>query len=160
MFTEKHKKMKTIKIFFALTIIVSATACETNMDEISASDLATLDAMETAYAAALEANNSLTTYVNNTGITNDETCFDFDRSFHHNDSIFEANHNMYSHGNQGDDHQTGSWNMGSGYQNGAGGMMGSGNIMGNNYNSNFCDSNNLNLMDSLMEAHEGYHPVN
>ena len=152
--------MKTIKTFFALSILVSVTACETNMDEISAADLVALEAMETAYTAVLEANNSLSTYIVNTGIRNDETCFNFDEAFHHNDSLFELNHNMYSHGNQGDNHGTGSWSMGSGYQHGAGGMMGSGNIRGNNYNSNFCDSNNLNLMDSLMATHEGYHPVN
>ena len=149
--------------------LFSLNACNTNMDDImSADDVAALQAMETYYIGAVEANSSLANYIELTGITNDQTCFDFDRTFHENDSNFETNHMMYSHNNGGDTHASGNWSMGSGWMSGgSGGMMGNGSNSnggmmgnGNGFNSNICASNNLDLMDSLMNVHDNYHPGN
>ena len=127
---------------------------------MSANDIAALVAMETSYNAAVEANTSLANYIESSGITNDQTCFTFDQAYHENDSIFGANHNMYSHSNSGDNHDSNSWMMGSGWMNGSGGMSHNGGMMGNGFNANICDSNNLDLMDSLMNVHDDYHPGN
>ena len=149
--------MNTLKIFLIITALISFNACNTNLDDImSDEDIAALEAMEISYNAAVEANTSLANYVESTGITNDETCLAFDRVYHENDSIFEASHNMYSHNNKGDNHDSNSWMMGSGWMNNTGNMMGNG---GNNeFTQGFCYSNNLDLMDSLMVTHENYHP--
>lgn len=154
--------MNTIKIFILITALFSLNACNSNLDDImSADDIVALQAMETSYIAAVEANSSLANYIGSTGITNDQTCIDFDNTFHENDSIFEANHTMYSHNNRGDNHSSESWSMGSGWMSGSGGMMSNnGGMMGNWFDSSFCTTNNLNLMDSLMIAHEDYHPGN
>jgi len=154
--------MKTLNIFFIAGFVVSAFACSNNMnDVISDADLEALQAMDASYTNALEANNSLATYVETTGITNDQTCFGYDSVFHQNDSTFGAYHNRYSHRNGGDDHDSGSWTMGSGMNGSAssggnGGMMGNGAM--NRFNSQNCTQSNLDLMDSLMEAHQYYHP--
>jgi hypothetical protein len=152
--------MKTIRIISILSIFFSLLACNTNLEDImSSDDIAALQAMDAAYAEAIIYNDSLATYIQNTGITNDETCFYFDEIYHQNDSIFAANHMMYSHNNVGDDHDSNDWMMGSGWM--SSGMMGtSGGMMGSGFNSSFCTSNNLDLMDSLMVAHEDYHPTN
>jgi hypothetical protein len=159
--------MNTIKISIMTIALFSLNACNTNMDDImSADDIAALQAMETSYIGAVEANSSLANYIELTGITNDQTCFDFDIIFHENDAIFAANHMMYSHNNAGDTHSSGNWSMGSGWMSGgSGGMMGngpysSGGMMGNGFNSSICASNNLDLMDSLMIVHDNYHPGN
>lgn len=160
--------MKTIKIFIITTALFSLNACNSNLDDImTADDIGALQAMETSYVAAVESNSALANYIDSTGITNDQTCFDFDQAYHENDSIFETNHMMYSHNNSGDDHDSNSWMMGSGWMSGNGGMMGNnGGMMGNGsnhndgFNSSFCIGNNLDLMDSLMNVHEDYHPGN
>lgn len=140
--------------------LFSLNACNSNLDDImSADDIAALQGMETSYIAAVEANSSLASYIESTGITNDQTCFSLDSTYHQNDSIFEANHMMYSHNNSGDDHDTNNWSMGSGWMSGSGHMGHSG-VIGHGYNSSFCTSDNLDLMDSLMIAHEDYHPEN
>ena len=144
-----------------ISVFFSLNACNTNLEDImSADDIAALQAMDAAYLSAVENNNSLASYIETTGITNDQTCFYFDEMYHHYDSIFEANHMMYSHNNSGDDHGSNDWAMGSGWMSGSGGMMGNGGMMGSEFNSGFCTSNNLDLMDSLMLAHEDYHPTN
>jgi hypothetical protein len=161
--------MKTIKLMLMAGIAFTFYSCDTNMNEvISADDLSALQAMETSYLAAAEANTALADYTTTTGITNDETSMGFDNDYHQNDSIFEANHMMYSHSNNGDSHDQGDWTMGSGWMSGGtnhgngghgnGGMTGSNNMMG--FESSFCATNNLDLMDSLMVAHEEYHPGN
>lgn len=156
--------MKTIKLMLMAGVAFTFYSCDTNMNEvISADDLSALQAMETSYLAAVEYNDSLANYIDRTGITDDETCFAFDNIYHQNDSIFEANHMMYSHSNNGDSHGQGDWSMGSGWMSGGtnhgnGGMMGSNGMMG--FESSFCATNNLDLMDSLMVAHEEYHPGN
>jgi hypothetical protein len=159
--------MNAIKILIMTIALFSLNACNTNLDDLmSASDIVALQAMETSYIGAIEANSALANYIEVTGITNDQTCFDFDRIFHENDSIFDTNHMMYSHNNRGDTHSSGNWSMGSGWMSGgSGGMMGngpnsSGGMMGNMFNTNICDSNNLDLMDSLMIVHDNYHPGN
>ena len=154
--------MKTIKIIGLLTVVFSFYACTTNLEDVmSATDIAALQAMEAAYTTAGVYNDSLATYIETTGITNDEACFYFDDMYHQYDSMFAANHNMYSHNNSGDDHSGDSWMMGSGWMNGTnGGHMGNNGHMGNGFNANFCTSENLDLMDSLMNAHENYHPGN
>jgi len=161
--------MKTINIFLLAGFVLTASACSIFMnDVISSTDIAALQAMETSYSGALEANNSLANYIESTGITDDQTCIDYDAIFHQNDSTFEAGHMMYSHSNSGDDHNSGNWSMGSGMNgggslNGAGNMMGSGNgngMMGSGFNMQMCSQDNLELMDSLMLAHEQYHPEN
>ncbi len=151
--------MKTINNFLIAGFIISAFSCSNGIDDVvSEADLAALQTMETSYAGALDANNSLATYVETTGNTNDDTCFNYDSIFHQNDSIFEVGHMMYSHNNNGDDHDSGSWDMGSGMNGfGNGGMMG-GDHSGEGFNSQNCSQNNLELMDSLMLAHEQYHP--
>lgn len=158
--------MKTINNFFIAGFIATAFACTTNMNDVlSSTDIAALQAMESSYSGAIDANNSLATYVETTGITNDQTCFDLDSAFHQNDSSFEAGHMMYSHNNSGDDHNNDSWTMGMG-MNGSGSsngtLGGNGNMMGsggmNGFNSQICNQNNLELMDSLMLSHEQYHP--
>lgn len=148
-----------------IAILFTLHSCETNLGGImSSDDIEALQAMETSYAAAAESNSSLADYIETTGITNDQICLSFDKVFHDNDSIFEANHMKYSHNNSGDNHSSGSWSMGSGWmsgngnQTGSGSMMGKGGMMG--FNSNFCTSGNLNLMDSLMNTHEAFHPEN
>jgi hypothetical protein len=158
--------MKTINNFLIAGFLLTAFACGTNMNDVlSSTDIAALQAMETSYTGAIEANNSLATYVETTGITNDQTCFDLDSAFHQNDSTFEAGHMMYSHNNSGDDHDSGSWSMGSGMNssgssNGSGSMMGNGgSMMESGFNMQMCSQGNLELMDSLMVAHEQYHPV-
>lgn len=153
------KRMQLLPLAIAL---IALTACNTNLENImSADDVASLKAMEAAYLSAVESNNSLANYVESTGITKDQTCFDFDKVYHHYDSIFETNHMMYSHNNNGDDHSIGSWSMGSGWMGGTGGMKGHhGNMTSNSFTSSFCTSYNLDLMDSLMLAHENYHPLN
>ena len=152
--------MKSIQLISIIGVLLTLNSCQTNLGNLmSANDIAALGAMETSYNAAVEANTSLANYIESTGITNDQTCFAFDHAYHENDSIFGANHNMYSHRNSGDNHDSNSWMMGSGWMNGAGGMMGnSGGMMGNRFNANNCDSNNLDLMDSLMNVHDNYHP--
>ena len=154
--------MNTLKIFIMITALISFNACNSNLDDImSASDIAALEAMETSYIAAVESNNSLANYIESTGITNDQTCFAFDQAYHENDSIFEANHMMYSHRNRRDNHSSESWTMGSGWMSGSGGTIGNnGGMMGNGFNPSICDPNNLDLMDSLMTVHEDYHPGN
>jgi len=158
--------MNTIKIFIMIIALFSLNACNTNLDDImSADDIAALQAMETSFVAATEANNSLANYIALTGITNDQTCIDFDNTYHEYDSMFEANHMMYSHNNSGDDHDGDSWMMGSGWMSGNGnmgngGMMGNGSNHNNDFNASFCTGNNLDLMDSLMDVHEQYHPGN
>ncbi|MCF6361265.1 MAG: hypothetical protein L3J29_10955 [Cyclobacteriaceae bacterium] len=150
--------MKTINNFLIAGFVLFAFACNTSMDDmLSSTDIAALQAMEASYAGAVEANNTLATYVETTGITNDQTCFGYDSSFHQNDSTFEAGHMMYSHNNSGDDHNSNSWSMGSGMNGSSGGMMG-GNHSGGGFNSQNCSQSNLELMDSLMLAHEQYHP--
>jgi len=153
------KRMQLLPLAIAL---IALSACNANLENImSADDVAALEAMEAAYLSAVESNNSLASYVETTGITNDQTCLHFDDVYHHNDSIFEANHLMYSHNNNGDDHNSGDWSMGSGWMSGSGGMMGHhGGMTGNSFNSSFCTSNEIYLMDSLMLAHENYHPLN
>ena len=126
---------------------------------MSVNDIAALGAMETSYNAAVEANTSLANYIESCGITNDQTCFAFDQVYHEHDSIFGANHMLYSH-NNGDDHHGNDWVMGSGWMNGHGGMHNNGGMMANGFNGNICDSNNLDLMDSLMNVHDDYHPGN
>lgn len=157
--------MKTINNFLIAGFLISTFACNTNMNDVlSSTDIAALQAMETSYGGAIDANNSLATYIETTGITNDQTCFDLDSAFHQNDSTFEAQHNMYSHMNEGDDHGNDSWTMGMGMNGGTPGgtMGGNGNMgsgsMGSGFNSSICNQGNLELMDSLMEAHEQYHP--
>lgn len=159
-----------MKILKTLTIIATLSffyTCSNSLDNImTEDDIIALQAMETAYLAAIENNNSLAQYIETTGITGDETCFSFDHLYHYNDSIFGANHMMYSHNNKGDDHDGDSWMMGSGWMNddgvmGSGGMMGNnGSMNGNRYNADFCTSNNINLMNSLMRSHEDIHPGN
>ncbi len=155
--------MKTINLFFAMALLVGITACKNTMNNVlSETDKLALQAMETSYAAAVEANNNLAVYVDTSGITNDEICFSYDADFHQNDSIFESNHMMYSHSNSGDDHSSSSWSMGSGMNNDEdhdkhGNMMGNGTMM--NF-SDYCSQQNLELMDSLLQAHEQYHPIN
>jgi hypothetical protein len=160
--------MNTIKIFIMTIALFSLNACNTNLDDVMlADDITALQAMQTSYIAAVESNSSLANYIDLSGITNDQTCFDFDRIFHENDAIFAANHMMYSHNNAGDTHSSGNWSMGSGWMSGwmSGGMMGNGSnagggMMGNGFDSSICASNNLDLMDSLMIVHENYHPGN
>jgi hypothetical protein len=158
--------MKTIKSILLAGIFVSLFACSTNVEDImTADDVAALQAMATAYTNAAEYNDSLASYINNTGITNDETNFYYDDMYHQYDSMFATNHAMYSHNNNGDDHDGSSWMMGSGWMSGNGnmgnsGMMGNGGMMNSEFNASFCVSNNLDLMDSLMNAHEDYHPGN
>jgi hypothetical protein len=161
----KSKIMKTIKLMLMAGVAFTLYSCDANVNEvISADDLSALQVMETSYLAAAEANTSLANYTTTTGITNDETCIAFDNDYHKNDSTFEANHMMYSHSNNNDNHDKGDWSMGSGWMNGGtnhgnGGMMGGNNgMMG--FESGFCSTNNLDLMDSLMTAHEDYHPGN
>ena len=138
--------------------LFSLNACSSNLDDImSADDITALQAMETSYIAAAEANSSLANYIESTGIADDQTCDYFDHEFHESDSIFEANHLRYSH-NNGDNHNSGSWSMGSGWMNGSGGNNSG--MMGNMFNTNICDSSNLNLMDSLMLVHDNDHPGN
>ncbi len=159
--------MKTINNFLIAGFLISAIACTNNMNNIlSSTDIAALQAMEASYIGAIDANNELATYIETTGITNDETCFSYDSIFHQNDSTFEANHTMYSHSNRDDDHNSSSWSMMGGMNstagstNGPGNMMGSGSMMGSGFNSQICSQSNLELMDSLMVAHEQYHPGN
>jgi hypothetical protein len=159
--------MTTLKISIMTIALFFLNACNTNLDDIMpVDDVTALQAMETSYIGAVEANSALANYIEGTGITNNQTCFDFDRTFHENDSIFAFNHMMYSHNNGGDTHNSGSWSMGSGWMSGSnGGMMGngsnsSGGMMGNGFNSGICAANNLDLMDSLMNVHEHYHPGN
>ena len=153
--------MNAIKILIMTIALFSLNACNTNLDDImSADDITALQAMETSYIAAAKANSSLANYVESTGIANDQTCDYFDKDFHENDSIFDANHLKYSH-NNGDNHSNGSWSMGSGWKNDSGGINGNNSgMMGNMFNTNICDSNNLDLMDSLMIVHDNYHPGN
>ena len=153
--------MKSIQLITLIGVLLTLNSCQTNLDDImSANDIAALGAMETSYIAAVDANTALANYIESSGITNDQTCFAFDHAYHENDSIFGANHNMYSHRNSGDNHDSNSWIMGSGWMNGNGGMNNSGGMMGNGFNANTCDSYNLNLMDSLMNVHDDYHPGN
>ena len=153
--------MKSIQLITLIGVLLTLNSCQTNLDDImSANDIAALGAMETSYIAAVDANTALANYIESSGITNDQTCFAFDHAYHENDSIFGANHNMYSHRNSGDNHDSNSWIMGSGWMNGSGGMNNSGGMMGNGFNANTCDSYNLNLMDSLMNVHDDYHPGN
>ena len=154
--------MKTINNFLIAGFIAAAFTCTTNMDDVlSSTDIGALQAMESSYSGAIDANNSLATYVETTGINNDQTCFDLDFTFHQNDSTFEANHMIYSHNNSGDDHNIDSWVMGMGMYN-SGSMVGNGSMMANDgmngYNAQNCSQSNLELMDSLMLAHEQYHP--
>ena len=153
---------KTYLVAILIGTLFTLNACDTNLDNImSAEDFVALQAMESSYIAAVESNSSLANYIGSSGITNDQTCFNFDKAFHKNDSIFEDNHMRYSHKNQGDNHTSENWSMGNGWMSGNGGMMGNnGSMMGNGFNSNFCDSKNLDLMDSLMIAHDDYHPGN
>ena len=151
--------MKTIKAVLIFMVTASFVACDTNMDNIlSAEDLAAIRAMESAYSYADIYNDSLVTYMNNTGIDNDVTCQYFDSAYHHYDSLFEYNHERYSHRNSGDDHGSGNWGMGRGWMNGAGGMhrgnYGSGH---RGFNTRNCTEDNLALMEALMADHEPYH---
>jgi hypothetical protein len=160
--------MTTIKISIIAIALFSLNACNTNLDDVMlADDITALQAMQTSYIAAVESNSSLANYIESTGITNDQTCFSLDSTYHQNDSIFEANHMMYSHNSSGDDHDSNSWMMGSGWMSGNSGQMGSGGMMGGSgsqmgygFNANFCTANNLDLMDSLMNVHDDYHPGN
>ena len=159
--------MNIIKILIITIALFTLNACNTNMDDImSADDVAALKAMEISYTGAVEANSSLANYIELTGITNNQACFDFDRTFHENDSIFGNSHMMYSHNNGADTHSSDNWSMGSGWMSGgSGGMMGNGSnsnrgMIGNGFNSSICAANNLNLMDSLMIVHANYHPEN
>ena len=160
--------MKILKTVLIVSVIFSLAACDANLDNVmTTDDVAALQAMETSYYTAVEYNDSLANYIETTGIRNDETCFSLDSMYHQNDSIFNANHMMYSHNNSGDDHDSNSWMMGSGWMSGSAGQMGNGGMMGSNgsqmgngFNSSFCTANNLDLMDSLMDVHEDYHPGN
>ncbi len=144
-----------------MSATLSFYACNNNLEDVmSAEDIVALQAMETAYYAAVTYNDSLATYIETTGITHDETSFYFDSMYHQYDSMFAANHELYSHMNSGDDHDGDSWMMGSGWMNGSNGHMNSGGHTGNGFNASFCTSENLDLMDSLMLAHENYHPGN
>lgn len=146
-----------IAILFASAVLLSA--CDTNMDSvISVEDLNALAAMETAYNGAVSSNNSLTDYVNETGIKNDATCLYYDSVYHHYDSLFDANHEMYSHHNAGDDHSANDWHMGSGWTGGMmGGHTGGSGHMHSGFNASACTADNLEMMDSLMTAHDPYH---
>lgn len=150
--------MKTMQVFFlAGTVLLGA--CTNHMNEVmSADDIAALQAMEQAYYAAGAYNDSLAAYVDTTGITDDEMCYYFDDMYHYHDSLFAIHHDMYSHSYSGDDHGKSSWQMGSGWAGGGHGQMG--HMNGVVFNSSYCTDANLDLMDSLMVAHEGYHPGN
>lgn len=155
--------MNTIIKFFVVGLTVSLFSCTNNMGDImSSADIEALQAMNTSYDSSIEANNALADYINTTGITEDETCFYYDSIFHHENDEFELYHMMYSHSNEGDDHGTNDWMMGSGWMNGnmMGGNMNAGNTMDSHFNINNCTANNLNLMDSLLDVHDMYHPGN
>jgi hypothetical protein len=152
--------MKTLKVILVLMLSTSFIACDTNLNDIlSAEDLAALNAMETAFNGAEMYNDSLKSYVDNTGITNDATCEYYDSMYHKYDSLFEVNHKMYSHQNNGDDHGSNDWGMGSGWMNGMGNMNGgSHGSNSHGFNTSNCTADNLELMDELMESHDPYHP--
>lgn len=151
--------MKSIQLISIIGVLLTLNSCQTNLDNImSANDIGALQSMESSYFAAAEYNDSLASYIDNTGVNNSAICFYYDDMYHQNDSIFGANHMIYSHNNNGDDHQMSEWIMGSGCMNGN--MIGNMGITSNSFNSSFCNINNLELMDSLMNTHDNYHPGN
>jgi hypothetical protein len=157
--------MKTIITVSIVMLSICLIACDTNMeDPMSLDDLAALAGMEAAFTSAKTYNDSLQTYVDNTGVNNDIFCHRYDSVFHHYDSLYGVHHKRYSHQNNGDDHASNDWHMGSGWMNGMGSMNGMGNMHGgmqgsgqHGYNTNNCTTANIELMESLMESHDPYH---
>lgn len=150
--------MKRIIMLASLVFIVS-TSCTNNMDGVlDGSDVLALQNMKESFENASLVNQDLSEYIEQGGKLTDEICFELDSVFHDYDSIFEENHDNYSHSNNGDDHQSGSWMMGMGWT--SGNMMSGSGHNGNSFNTNSCTSINLELMDSLMNAHIDLHPGN
>jgi hypothetical protein len=143
-------------------VTTSFVGCDDNMDNVLAEeDLVALRAMEAAYVNAELYNDSLISYVSQTGTTNDANCQFYDSAYHHHDSLFEVNHKRYSHNNSGDDHGPNDWHMGLGWMNGMGAMHGGNHGTGSHgFNTGNCTSENLTLMDSLMTCHRPYHTGN
>ncbi len=147
------------KLLMLLTVAgLMLTACNTANDfnDLSQQDQVALLGMEEAIFSTIAYNDSLANYINDTGITQDSTCYYFDDHYHRHDSLFNMHHNNYSHGNEGDDHQC--CNM-----MGNNSMGGQTNYMGNmmqNHDQNMM-SHSMDdhyVMDSLEVAHEQYHP--
>ncbi|MDH5382115.1 MAG: hypothetical protein OEW75_14765, partial [Cyclobacteriaceae bacterium] len=110
--------MKRIIMLASLVFIVS-TSCTNNMDGVlDGSDVLALQNMKESFENASLVNQDLSEYIEQGGKLTDEICFELDSVFHDYDSIFEENHDNYSHSNSGDDHQSGSWMMGMGWTSG------------------------------------------
>ncbi len=153
---------KLIVLLFVAGAIISGCNNHNGIGEMSQQDELALLQMEASLLGIISYNDSLVSYVDATGITNDSTCFYYDGQIHANDSLYSMHHNNYSHENGWDDHQ-------------CCGMMGSG--MGNQGNmgqTNYMQHMNNEhgqtgmghheedheFMDSLMTEHEQYHPEN
>jgi hypothetical protein len=150
-------KMVFITLFLAGSFL---TACRTDeLGEIPPQDEKALIGMEDALFGIISYNDSLVSYVDGTGITNDSTCFYYDGQYHSSDSLYNMHHNNYSHGNGGDDHQCCN-------------MMGNGNhgMTQSNYQQHMNNEHGQNgmehhqedhdFMNALNTLHEGYHPNN
>ena len=161
--------MKILALFLLIGASFLLFSCDKGLNEITVqNDRLALQSMESSFSSEILFNDSLATYISESGISNDENCHYLDSMFHSYDSVFVAYHELYSHHNSGDDHGSGSWMMGHGMTDPAmiqrnnmmmGGQL---NTMINEYgfNTRYCTWQNLALMDSLMDAHEQYHPGN
>ncbi len=147
---------KIIVLMFVTGILFTGCNNQEGIGEMTQQDQLALLGMEDALLGIISYNDSLVSYVDATGITNDSTCFYYDGQYHTSDSLYNTHHNNYSHGNGWDDHQ-------------CCGMMGNqGNMGQTNYMQHMNNEHGQDgmghheedheFMDSLTTAHDQYHP--
>jgi hypothetical protein len=136
-------------VILGLSIMVSACEGEVSIDLLSQPDETALLAMEQEMAMAILYNDSLATYINTTGINNDDHCWYYDGHYHQHDSLYQLHHTNYSHSYGWDDHTMGSGGMMHGQHQHQQGNFPAG--MGHY-------QRNHESMDSLHTVHQGYHP--
>ena len=136
-------------IISLLVVSLIGSACEDEnvLDALNEQDEFALEAMEKEMKLTALYNDSLASYINDTGVTNDIHCRYFDEHFHQHDSLYNMHHINYNRSNGWSDHTMGS-----------GGMM-----SGQNHNENstgglgHCQGNH-DFMDSLRHVHLEFHP--
>jgi len=156
---------KLVISLISMVFLVSGCNCweEDYMNNISLSDQTALIEMNDAILASIYYHDSLVSYIREAGNSNDSMGLYYDYHYHFHDSLFNMHDNHYSHSNGWNDHH-----------NKIGGMMGQGrNSVGtigqSSYMNHMYNHNQQGmehhiedhyLMDSLLIAHQPYHPNN
>ena len=127
----------------------SLSACneDVGLDKLSAQDEESLLGLQQELSSAVLYNDSLASYINLTGITNDAQCEYFDDHYHYHHSLYNMHHDNYNHSYNWDDHTMGSHGM----------MNRNSGMFGNFPNGMGHYESDHNFMDSLHVAHEFYH---